>query len=193
MLRKFPLFSTLFRVRKAVILGVLAATLLFTAPVAERYGDRLQIVLPVLALGCSVLTGSVGEYMVRLVGLEVVVHSTKLGLGERPINQRPDGGYKGFPSGHTAAASFGASALVHECIGKSPFVKGVVILGAAFTGASRIEADKHNIWQVLAGALTGWGIDRVLRQNTPMRKRLNARVGAILARRRAKNRTASGQ
>lgn len=193
MLRKSAVFSKVLKFRKAVILTVLAATLLFTAPVAERYGDRLQIALPALALGCSVLTGGVGEYLVRLVGLEVVVHSTKLGLGETPINQRPEGGFRGFPSGHTAAATFGASALVHECIGKSPFVKGAVILAAAFTGASRIEAEKHTIWQVLAGALTGWGIDRVLRQNTPMRKRLNARVSAIWGRRRAKKPTSSAE
>lgn len=148
---------------------VLALTILFTEPVAERYGDRLQVALPLLALGCSVVTGGAGEYLIRLATLEIVVHGSKAALGDLPMNQRPNGSGKGFPSGHTAAAAFGASALLHECIQKSPVVKAVVVISAGFVGASRIEAEKHNIWQVLAGVLTGYIIDRALRRNQLLR------------------------
>lgn len=83
-----------------------------------------------------------GEYLIRFVTLEIVVHGTKHRLGELPINQRPSGGNLGFPSGHSAAASFGASALVPECIPKSPILKAVVVIATDFITATRIEAEK---------------------------------------------------
>ncbi len=165
--------------RNAIILVVLALTVLFTPPVAERYGDRLQVALPLLALGCAVVTGGAGEYLIRFVALEVVVHGSKNGLGDMAINQRPSGGIHGFPSGHSAAASFGASALVHECIQKSPIVKAVAIIAAGFVGASRIEAEKHNIWQVLVGIITGYVIERAFRRNQRVRGWLKAPFVAI--------------
>ena len=142
--------------RQGIILVVLALSVALSAPSAERIGDRLQIALPVLGLGCAALTGGMGEYLVRFVVLEGVLHASKRGLGAAAINRRPNGGSGGFPSGHTAAATFGAASLVQECLRASPFVQGSVILAAAFTGTSRVEAGAHTIWQVLAGALLGW-------------------------------------
>ncbi len=170
--------------RKGTIGVVLALAVAVSAPSAERMGDRLQIALPLLGLGCAVLTGGAGEYLLRFATLEVIVRGSKIGLGDAALNQRPRGGIQGFPSGHTAAASFGASALVQECLTRSPFVQGVVIFAAAFTGTSRVEARAHNIWQVLAGALVGWSTERVLRRNTPMRQRIVARCRQLFRRRR---------
>ncbi len=170
--------------RKAIILAVLALSVALSAPSPERIGDRLQIALPLLGLGCAVLTGGGGEYLLRFGVLEVVVRGSKLGLGEAAINQRPRGGLQGFPSGHTAAATFGASALAQECVKNSPLVQGAVLLGAAFTGASRVEAGAHDIWQVLAGALVGWGTERLLRRDTPLRRRVAARLANLFRRRR---------
>jgi lipid A oxidase len=34
--------------------------------------------------------------------------------------------------------------------------QGTVLMAAAFTGSSRIESNKHTIWQVLAGSILGW-------------------------------------
>lgn len=178
-MQKSDLILFLTRVRNKAILLVLAATLLLTPPLSERYGDNLQIALPLLGLGCSVLTGGAGEYLLRFVVLEVGIHGPKTALGTAEINARPGGGYKGFPSGHTAAATFGASALVHNCISNSPVTKAVVIIGAGFTGASRIEAEKHNIWQVLAGVLLGWGCERLLRRNTPARRRVQQALAVV--------------
>lgn len=93
----------------------------------------------------------------------VVTHGSKAALGDAPINQRPSGGDKGFPSAHTAAAAFGASSLVNDCISTHPTAKAVTVIAAAFVGASRIDARKHDIWQVLAGGLLGWGADRAVR------------------------------
>jgi len=170
--------------RKGIILGVLVLMVAASAPSSERIGDRVQIALPVLGLGCAVLTGGAGEYLLRYTALELVVQGSKLGLGHASINQRPRGGNLGFPSGHTAAASFGASALVQECVRHSPFVQGVVILAAAFTGASRIDAGAHDIWQVLAGAVMGWGMERLLRRKTPLRRGLCTMFGRLFRCRR---------
>ncbi|MCP5038340.1 MAG: phosphatase PAP2 family protein [Rhodobacteraceae bacterium] len=179
---KAKLFSAISSVRNYIILAVLTLTVLFTPPIAERYGDRLQVALPLLGLGCAVVTGGAGEYLVRFLVLEIAIHGPKNALGDLPINQRPWGGNKGFPSGHSASAAFGASALVHECVQKSPFVKGAVIIAAGFVGTSRVESGAHNIWQVLAGILTGWGIERLLRRNTPARRRVLAGLSTFWGR-----------
>lgn len=156
MLRRNGWIRAIWQWRKGIVLAVLLLGAGFGAPGAERIGDRLQIALPVLGLGCAALTGGAGEYLVRFAVLEGVLHASKRGLGTAEINRRPNGGTGGFPSGHTAAASFGAAVLVQECLQASPLAQGAAILAAAFTGASRIEAGAHDIRQVLAGAVLGW-------------------------------------
>jgi membrane-associated phospholipid phosphatase len=152
-----------------VIVLTLAATMAVTEKRAERWGDTLQIALPALAFACAITNGSALEYAGRFLVLEAIVQGSKYGLGDAPINIRPNGGDKGFPSGHTAAAVFGASSLVGSCIEKNPWVKGAVIITAGFVGGSRIDANKHNVWQVLAGALVGWLTDRLFRRaRTPL-------------------------
>ncbi len=96
------------------------------------------------------------QYLGRYVLLETIVKGSKFGLGDAPINQRPNGGNKGFPSGHTAAASFGATALITTCLKSSHVAQMVAVVAAGFVGTSRVDAGKHTPWQVLAGALVGW-------------------------------------
>lgn len=156
MLKREVWFRQVLGWRRGIILTVLALSVALSAPKAERIGDRLQIALPLLGLGCAALTGGGGAYLMRFAVMEGVLHSSKQALGAAAINQRPNGGAAGFPSGHTAAASFGAASLVQACLRDSPFVQGSVILAAAFTGTSRVDAGAHTIWQVLAGAILGW-------------------------------------
>lgn len=150
--------------RVHLVLVALVLTVVFCEPTAKRYGDKLQIALPTIAWGCAVLNGSGMEFAMRFLSMMAVTHGSKSMLGDAAINQRPAGGDKGFPSAHTAAAAFGASSLAYDCISAHPAAKAVVIISAAFVGASRIDARKHDIWQVLAGGLLGWGADRALRQ-----------------------------
>jgi membrane-associated phospholipid phosphatase len=152
------------RTRALIVVAALAAVAGVTAPRAERYGDNLQIALPILALGCSVLNGEALEYTGRYVVMFVGIHGTKRALGDVAINRRPGGSLQGMPSGHTATAAFGASALVQSCLLRQPAAQAVVILAAAFTGASRISSGAHTIWQVLAGAIWGLLCDRALRR-----------------------------
>lgn len=139
-----------------VIGVVLALTVLTTVPNNQRLGDALQVVLPLAALACAAAQGEGLVILGRYVVLEVGIKTPKLTLGDHPMNLRPDGGGRGFPSGHTAAATFGAVHLLHHCSRLHPVTKGAALLGAAFTGGSRIEAGRHTLWQTIAGALWGW-------------------------------------
>jgi membrane-associated phospholipid phosphatase len=76
------------------------------------------------------------------------------------VNRRPNGSYKGFPSGHTAAAFYGASYLSRRCV-RTRGQKALLFGLAAFVGGSRIHADKHTAAQVVAGALVGLMFDNV--------------------------------
>ena len=147
------------RLRRIGLRGMLIFVILValvTGRDPEKLGDSFQIALPVLALGCAVADGSALRLVGRFVLLEVFVRTPKLTLGMHPINLRPNGQDQGFPSRHTAAAVFGTTALVQSCLKNAPSAQAVAIMAGGFVGASRIEAGKHTIWQVLAGALVGW-------------------------------------
>lgn len=152
-------FQTKWRIRAIVLAMIL--TFLVSEKQIERLGDSYQIALPVIALGCSVINGQALDFTVRYVAQWAVVHSSKLLLGRASINQRPNGHYKGMPSGHTATAVFGASHIARTCVGQNIWAKAVVFLTAGFVGASRIKANAHDIWQVLMGALVGLLGDRL--------------------------------
>ena len=69
--------------------------------------------------------------------------------------ERPDGSdTNSFPSGHTSASFQGAS-FIHFRYGLKYAI--IPYLGAAFVGYSRVQADKHYVSDVLAGAAIGAG------------------------------------
>jgi len=140
-----------------IVVVVLVVTVAFTERRAERYGDNLQIALPLLAAGCAHLNGQGGEFWLRYVVGFSVTHGFKRGLGDIELNTRPHGGPHGFPSGHSAAAAFGATWLIQNCIMNNILVKTGVIVAAGFVGGSRIEAGAHDVWQVLVGWMFGIG------------------------------------
>lgn len=172
------------RGRAALMVVLIGLTLLSSVPSVGRTGDRLQIMLPLLALGCSVATGGAGEFLWRFGGMWVSAHAAKQLLPVGPLTRRPAGGAHGFPSAHTAAAALGASAIIHDCVTRSPMARVVTLGAAAFVGASRIEVQAHDIWQVFSGALLGFGWERGLRCQSGARRgllRLLAGLGAALA------------
>jgi membrane-associated phospholipid phosphatase len=158
------------RWRGGLIAVFLILSLVATERRAEPYGDMLQVVLPLAALGCSVVNGGALEYTGRYVAMWLTVRLSKLTLGG-PLVERPHGGGEGFPSAHTSSAAFGASALVFSCLGEAPALKTAIVFGAAFAGASRIEVRAHDIWQVLAGGVWGVLFERLLRRPGPLRDR----------------------
>lgn len=142
---------------RAILFVCLAGVIVVTSDRhVERIGDKLQIALPLIGLGCAIGSGSGVQYFGRYLLLEAGIKIPKFTLGDAPINVRPDGGLKGFPSGHTAVSTFGATALAQSCMSQSKVAQGVVLLAAGYVGGSRIESDKHTVWQVMAGALWGW-------------------------------------
>ncbi len=169
------------------ILVAIGATLWVLAAVtgpAERLGDRIQIALPLMAGACAATKGALAEQVGRFAGSMVVVHGLKNGLGDAPLNQRPNGRDRGFPSGHTAAAAFGASYLVRECATLLPYAGPAAVLAAGFVGGSRLDANRHDLPQVMAGAVVGIGFDIGFRSAQSRRVLGRAVASGMLAGRR---------
>lgn len=78
------------------------------------------------------------------------------GAGKVLINkQRPlQGGDYAFPSGHTSVA-FQSASFFHRRYGFKYSIPAYVL--ASFTAYSRLNADRHDGWDVLAGAAVGIG------------------------------------
>lgn len=132
----------------------------FSAAISNRstegVGDRLQVTLPLAGLGCAIATGQGVRYLGRYLVLTFTYQGLKEGLGEAPINIRPNGGDRGFPSGHMSAATFGAAGLITTCLKGNPAAQSVAVMAAGFVGGTRIEVRAHDTWQVLAAAILGW-------------------------------------
>jgi membrane-associated phospholipid phosphatase len=122
---------------------------------SRRIGDRLQYFLPLAGFGCAAATGKGVQYAGRFLLMETALHGTRHALGDSAINRRPNGRSLGFPSGHTTAATFGATGLIQSCLAGSKPAQVVAILSAGFVGGSRIEAGRHDVWQVLGGWILG--------------------------------------
>ena len=122
----------------------------------ETAGDVLAVLLPLSAGYCAVRQGEGGDFLAGFLAQGVVVGGLKYGLGESDLNQRPNGQYQGFPSGHMSAATFGATSLAQKCFPETPALGALAYGLALAVGASRIEADKHNAGQVAVGAVIGY-------------------------------------
>lgn len=142
--------------KNAAVAATLIVALVFSLPDSRRLGTVLHIALPMLAFACSLALRQGPTILGRYIALEVGIKVPKAALGDHPINVRPGGQNRGFPSAHTAAATFGAVHLITHCSGLHPTAKGSLLLAAAFTGGSRVEAGRHTLWQAVAGALWGW-------------------------------------
>lgn len=153
-----PMFLRLMRhFGLVMMLGVVMVCLSFGgARNAEKIGDNLQIALPLTGLACAAAEGRGVQYFGRFLLLEVGIHSGKNLLGDHPINIRPSGGDRGFPSGHTSAAAFGATALVQGCLKSNKTAQAATVIAAGFVGTSRIEHGAHTALQVVAGAILGF-------------------------------------
>lgn len=135
-----------------------AAAPVRAADALEVYGDVAQIAIPLFA-GATSLVKRDGSGVAQLaVGTGVTLGATwalKCGLD----TERPDGGSRSFPSGHAAAAFAGASYL-HYRYG---WRWGLPTYAAAAVVAwSRVEADRHHWYDVVASAVLANGVAYVL-------------------------------
>jgi len=118
----------------------------------ELSGDILEIVVPVSALASTFVYKDNYKGTIQFIksfGLSMIVtHSLK-----RIINKkRPNGGDYSFPSGHTTSA-FAGAAFIEKKYGWKIGIP--AYLAATYVGWSRIHAEKHDIYDVLAGASVG--------------------------------------
>lgn len=137
--------------------ALLAATLVHPAAADpfEDFGTAMKYALPVAAAVCAAHDDRLEDFAVRGAIQAVVVLGLKTWLDGTPVSTRPNGGGRGFPSGHTASATFGAADLAGKCFADDR-AAGIGLYGAAgLTAASRVHADQHTVPQVLTGALIG--------------------------------------
>lgn len=118
---------------------------------AEQIGDILQIALPVAAGGSTLLLWDregfeqfAGSYASSMLMVGIGKPLTSSLRSEEPTAR--------FPSGHTTSAFAGAAFLNRRY---GPWVGVPAFAAAAFTGYSRIEAGKHVLDDVMAGAAVG--------------------------------------
>ncbi len=145
--------------------------MLMMFPKSERMGDRLQYALPIAGAACAMDIGDLKEMFGRYATGLATVHIFKNALPDQGLNQRPNGGGNGFPSGHTFSATYGASYLARQCSERVPYLGIGVTLAAGFTAASRAEADKHTAIQVLWGAIFALVFDRAFQSSQARSKR----------------------
>ncbi|TRW96948.1 phosphatase PAP2 family protein [Paracoccus sp. M683] len=111
--------------------------------------------LPLAAAVCAERDDRLEDFAVRGVLQAAIVWGLKEYFDGSPLSRRPSGEGKGFPSGHTAAAFFGASDLAGKCV-EDDRAAGAALYGAAgLTGWSRVHAGEHTVPQVMSGALIG--------------------------------------
>tara|TARA_R110002049_G_scaffold305515_1_gene502394 strand:- start:180683 stop:181288 length:606 start_codon:yes stop_codon:yes gene_type:complete len=120
----------------------------------ESAGDMILFTLPATALTGSLIAKDYkGTWQFTKGALlnQAVTFGLKYGINK----QRPYGnGDRGFPSGHTST-TFQSAAFIQKRYGWKYGIPAYALAG--FTGYSRINAQKHDGWDVLAGAAVGIG------------------------------------
>ena len=120
----------------------------------EKSGDILYIALPSIALASTYIWNDedkpVYQFLKSYAVSAVLVTAIK-----RTVNKsRPDGYRYSFPSGHTSSSFTGAAFLQRRYGWK---IGAPAYLLAGYVGWTRVYANRHDAWDVLAGAAVGIG------------------------------------
>lgn len=138
-------------------LSLLLALVLATSAAAEesdiaQAGDVLEFALPAAALVATAFNRD-GEGSRQMVLGALTNLAVTYALKESISKGRPDDNdNESFPSAHTSV-SFQAARFAHKRYGRKWGVP--MYVAASFVGYSRIEDDRHDEWDVLAGAAIG--------------------------------------
>ena len=120
----------------------------------ETTGDVILIALPVATLATTLIvddTQGTWQFTKGLILTEAITFGLKITVNK----PRPDGSdANSFPSGHTST-TFHSASFIHRRYGFTYSIPAYALAG--FTAFSRIEADKHDGWDVLMGAIIGIG------------------------------------
>lgn len=148
--------------------GLAAATLLALGPLGTspasadpltQFGTAMKYGLPAAAAICAIDQGRFEDFALRAAVQGGVVLALKswfdgTDLGRRPTGAGRDAG-RGFPSGHAAAAGFGAGDLAGNCLDDQPEGAALIYGAAGLASYSRVEAGAHTPAQAMAGTLIG--------------------------------------
>lgn len=120
----------------------------------ESAGDVLLFAMPATAFTTTLVLGDKPGTWQFLKGFALNQGVTL--LMKTTLNKpRPfDNGDNAFPSGHTST-TFQSAAFIQRRYGWKYGIPAYALAG--FTGYSRINATKHDAWDVLAGAIVGIG------------------------------------
>lgn len=120
----------------------------------ETIGDIGLIIVPATALTVTLLKGDkkgTWKFTKGFLLNQTITFGLKLGIHKpRPDNSNDNS----FPSGHTSTTFQGAS-FIHRRYGFKYSIPAYAI--ASFTAFSRLDAKKHDGWDILAGAVIGIG------------------------------------
>ncbi|MCK7591342.1 phosphatase PAP2 family protein [Subsaxibacter sp. CAU 1640] len=120
----------------------------------ETAGDIGLIAVPAAALTVTLINGDrqgTWQFTKGFLLNQGVTYGLKVALNKpRPFGN----GDNAFPSGHTSTTFQGAS-FIHKRYGFKYSIPAYAVAG--FTAFSRIDAQKHDGWDILAGAVVGIG------------------------------------
>tara|TARA_R110002073_G_scaffold57778_4_gene146795 strand:- start:228051 stop:228617 length:567 start_codon:yes stop_codon:yes gene_type:complete len=120
----------------------------------ETSGDILLVALPTVAISTTLIIGDkegTWQFTKGLLLNELITYGLKLSINKT----RPDASNNNsFPSGHTSTA-FQSASFIQKRYGWSYGIPAYAL--ASFTAYSRIYADKHDVLDLLAGAVIGVG------------------------------------
>ncbi len=123
-------------------------------PEVETAGDIILATLPATAIATTLLIKDhegLGQFAEGFFLNQILTFSLKGIIGK----ERPDGdGFDSFPSGHTST-TFQSASFIQRRYGWKYGIPAYAL--ASFTGFSRINADRHDIADVLVGAALGIG------------------------------------
>ncbi len=122
--------------------------------IIETMGDVILFALPAAAVTNTLAVGDYKGTWQFAKGF-LVNQALTIGLKQAINKPRPfNNGDYAFPSGHTST-TFQSASFIQRRYGWKYGLPAYALAG--FTGFSRIEANRHDGWDVLAGAIIGVG------------------------------------
>lgn len=145
-------WATVFRL-SLLCIGVFTQQAVLAEEQVEKNGDALQWTILAAGLGSAVFYEEGHEGTIQFLKSFAVSQVVTEGLKLLTDRTRPDGNCcKSFPSGHASKAFMGA-AFIHERYGWK--YAAPAYIAATYVAYSRVEADKHYVEDVVAGAAIG--------------------------------------
>ena len=143
----------------------------------KNTGDVMVVALPVLAMGSSFIwqDGQKGtsQFSKALASTLAISYGLKFAINK----ERPNGENNySFPSAHTSVA-FSSAAFIQKRYGWEYGIPAYALAG--YVGYTRIKANKHDGWDVLAGAAIGTGISYLFSKPFNKERRFQVTSGVL--------------